>query len=373
MEMKADVLIFVEDTGPAHYAAPLPEALYSSGWRSMVYAAGLSREVLWQRHIPFVELDGSVTPESVLQRVRPRLVLTGTSENPDSFGLQLLAAAQYANIMTAAFIDAGTNASYRFRGRSDKALAYAPDWILVPDDWTRDEFIHIGLNADKVIVCGHPQYDHVLNLYKTWTDNDRSRYKQRFLPGISDQQQVVIFLSEGSERVSLLSPLPPMQEYTLRGWGRSKGRTEIIIEELLTAMQALPQRPYLVLRLHPKDRIVDFQAYAEYFDRIDHTSPPLELVFCADLVVGMTSMLLLEASLLGRKTMSIVPRAVEKKWLPTVREEITPCVVNHDEVVTTMTGLLGEGTATQVGHRMYVPAGSLVKFVEFVGKVLNHG
>lgn len=373
MEEKADVLIFVEDTGPAHYAAPLPEVLHNSGWRSVVYATGLSQDVLWQRRIPFIELDDSAKPPAILRQVEPKLVLTGTSENPDSFGLQLVSAARYANIETAAFIDAGMNAAHRFRGRSDKALAHAPDWILVPDDWTRDEFIRIGAKAHRTIVCGHPQYDHVLNLYQTWTDNDRSRFRQQFLPGISDQQQVVIFLSEGSERVNLLSPLPPMKEYALHGWGRSKGRTEIIIEELLTAVKALPQPPYMVLRIHPKDQIEDFQDYTGYFDRIDHTSPPLELVFCADLVVGMTSMLLLEATLLGRKTLSIVPRAAEKKWLSTTREGITPCVMSRDELVTTMIDLLGEGANVPTRHRIYIPEGSLTRFVEFVGSILNYG
>ena len=208
------------------------------------------------------------------------------------------------------------NAAYRFRGRRDEPLAYVPDWILVPDDWTRDEFIRIGASVDRTLVCGHPHYDYVLSLLRTWTAKDREQMRESLLPGLQEHQRVVVFVSEGSERLSRSPPRPSPSEYTLHGRGNSTGRTEIIIEEFLEAVQTLPQRPYLVLRLHPKDRMDDFRAYAGEFDHIDHASSPLELVFCADLVVGMTSMLLMEAALLRRRTLSIVPRAVEKDWLP---------------------------------------------------------
>ena len=90
----ADILIFAEDPGPAQYAAPLPEALAAQGWHAVVYGAGLAKNFLRQRHIPFIPVDGSMTPESILRQVKPRCLLTGTSENPDSLGLHLIHEAQ---------------------------------------------------------------------------------------------------------------------------------------------------------------------------------------------------------------------------------------------------------------------------------------
>jgi len=322
--------MFVEDPGPAHYVASLPGSLAENGWHSVVYATGLARNVLLNRQIPFIAVDEFATPESILHQLQPRLLLTGTSESPDSLGLQLIRAAQQYGIVTAAFIDAGMNSEYRFRGNSNEALFFAPDWILVPDDWTRHDFIRIGARADRTVICGHPQYDYVLSLRRTWTAEDRNNWRRQFLPAVADRQQVIVFLSEGSERVSLLSPIPPLQEYTLQGWGNRTGRTEIILEEFLMAAQTLQQRPYLVLRLHPKDHQNDFHIYTTDFDHIDYELPPLELVFCADLVVGMTSMLLMEAALLGRQTLSILPRVEEMYWLSGVRDGMIPHVTTRD-------------------------------------------
>jgi hypothetical protein len=370
MEDGTDILIFAEDPGPALYAAPLVEALGAKGWRVVVYAAGLARNFLKQRHISFVSVDGSMTPASILRKVKPRCLLTGTSENPDSLGLQLIHESQRSGIVTAAFIDAGVNAAYRFRGQRPEPLAYAPDWIMVPDEWAKDQFIRVGVSPDRTVVCGHPNYDYVLNLFLTWTEKEREQMRKRLLPGLLKHQQVVVFLSEGSERLNYLSPLPSPSEYTMQGRGKRMGRTEIIIEELIEAVQTLPQRPYLVLRLHPKDGTDDFNAYAADFDHIDQASPPLELVFCADLVVGMTSMLLMEAALLRRPTLSIVPRAVEKDWLPTVRQGVTLCVMHRSDLVKALAELLREGSFRPVGLPSSLTESSLIRIVDFVERLL---
>ncbi len=369
----ADVLIFVEDPGPALYAAPIPKALSEKGWQSIIYAAGLARDALGQRNIPFVPADARSTAAGLIHEVKPKVLLTGTSENPDSLGLQLILAAREAGIPTAAFIDAGVNAPFRFRGRQEQPLAYAPEWIIVPDEWAKNEYVRIGATPERTIVCGHPQYDHVLALSRTWTASNLEAFRRRLLPGLATGQKVVIFVSEGSERVPLLSPIPSVDEYSLKGRGGRTGRTEIVIEEFLMATETLFERPYLVLRLHPKDRPDDFLAYGADFDHMDHGSPPLELVFCADLVVGLTSMLLLEAVLLGKQTLSIVPRAAEREWLPTVRHGVTPCVMDRTGVARALQELLQNGGSPLQGRRSWVPEGSLMRLVELVGRILASG
>ena len=56
---------------------------------------------------------------------------------------------------------------------------------------------------------------------------------------------------------------------------------------------------------------------------------PYELVYTSTLVVGMTTMLLFEATLMGRAALSIVPRAVEQTWLPGLQAGLIPCVTTR--------------------------------------------
>jgi hypothetical protein len=57
------------------------------------------------------------------------------------------------------------------------------------------------------------------------------------------------------------------------------------------------------------------------------------MVWAADLVIGMTTMLLLEAYLLGRPTLAVLPRISEKEWLVTLSNGLTPTVATHNDLV----------------------------------------
>ena len=68
------------------------------------------------------------------------------------------------------------------------------------------------------------------------------------------------------------------------------------------------------------------------FDEVSKGGSALETVYSTDVVVGMTSMLLFEAALLGKQTLAILPRISEKKWLPADADGIIPCVFTRDDV-----------------------------------------
>jgi len=70
--------------------------------------------------------------------------------------------------------------------------------------------------------------------------------------------------------------------------------------------------------------------------------PALEMIFASDLVVGITSMILLEAVILGRKTMSIIPREVERAWLPTIEFGLTPAFSRREDIINNLPKILEE-------------------------------
>ena len=59
---------------------------------------------------------------------------------------------------------------------------------------------------------------------------------------------------------------------------------------------------------------------------------PLELMYVSDLVVGMSSQLLFEAYLMRLNILSILPRLVERSWLPITRDGVIPCATRKFEI-----------------------------------------
>lgn len=361
-----DVLIFVEDPGAANYIAELPSVLAQRGLRARLLAAGSAADYLRQRGISAEAVPFSATAEEVLASAAPRLLMVGTSENPDTLGLALVAEARLAGIESVGVVDALANAEYRFQGRTDDPLAYAPNWLLLPDRRTREAYVALGYPAERAVVCGHPHYDYVRETAARLAREGRSRLRARELPEAPADRKVVVFVAEVS------TGLNPRQfqrsaEYTLAGRGTSTGRTEIVLEEFLDAVQLVKPRPYLVLRLHPKNTPDEFTTYLNEFDLVSSGGSPLELIYVADLVVGMTSMVLLEAALLGRPTLSIIPRAVERAWLPSIHMGLTACATTRSQLRSTIVDLLQTNPQKpQVDADSGIVFGSLRRTADFI-------
>jgi hypothetical protein len=284
--------------------------------------------------VEFTELQvGSVAAEvGVALRKEPQSVLVvGTSENIRTPAFDMLQTARELGIPTVGAVDSATNAAYRFRGVGTNPLAHAPDWLLVPDDATRRAFEQLGHPSNRIAVCGHPQYDAVMALAESLERVGRAAVRRRVLPPEAANRRVVLFAAEVS------TGLNPGQyrrssEYTLKGVPESIGRTEVVLDEFIRAVVTLSQRPYLVLRLHPKNEVSEFQRYLKAFDHLSVGGSPLELAFASDAVVGMSTMLLMEAALMGVSTLSIIPRAVEADWLPSIAAGWTACAVTPGQI-----------------------------------------
>jgi hypothetical protein len=340
-----DILLFVEDPSAANYAALLLPELIRQGWGAQLYASAVACGWLHSRGVVFSECAAGTDALTLLRETNPRCVLVGTAANPDTLGLHLIDAARIAGIHSVAFIDALMGAANRFRGVGCDALAHAPDWLLVPDRMTCDAFVGLGYPQQRITVCGHPQYDQTRALAMQWEgEGGPESFRKRLFPDIASGRRILTFVSEGAVRYGRL-PQRSSREYGFTGRGVHKGRTKIILEEVLDAVSVLAERPYVVFRAHPTESI---DAYAEYKTEIDFFSSgglPLELVYATDLTVGMTSMLLLEAALLGRPSLAVLAHVTEADLLPNVRNGLTPYVLNSHDLRKFLPDLLGTDSA----------------------------
>lgn len=319
--MTRSILLFAEDPGAANYIAPLPELLSARGWHPRLLACAAGAQQLARLGISFEKIGpkaAGVVPEQAL-------VVVGTSENPESPAFELIQAARECGIPSVGVVDGPGHAVFRFRGQGYAPLDQAPDWILVPDESLRSKFVGFGHPSNRVIMCGHPHYDTLRNRKRELDREGRLRVGARVLPDAPTGRSVVVFATEISDG---LDPEAYRQnaDYTLLGRGVSSRRTDIVLEEFIDAAAEIDISPYLVLRLHPKNEKGEFASYLDAFDAVSQSGSAFDLAYSADLVVGMTSILLAEAALLGVSTLSIIPRAEERYWLSTTAVGITPFV-----------------------------------------------
>jgi hypothetical protein len=368
--MDKDILIYVEDPGAANFVAELPAVLAGHGLRTYLLAEGYAYPYLIQRGIQPEVVDPSITASEILNQLKPRLVIVGTSENPDTLGFKLVQAAHDLGIKTLGVVDAFGNADYRFRGNTDNPLAYAPEWLAVPDQWTKEAYISLGYPPDYVTICGHPHYDYVLDTKAKLEQEDMGMLRRKMFPANQKDDPVVVFVSEISTGLNP-GKYNHTPDYTLHGRGVSKGRTEIVIEEFLDAIEAYRTKPYLVLRLHPKNTKEELFPFLDAFHQVSQEEPPLELVYASDLIVGMTTMLLTEAAILGRPTLSIVPRITEKVALPTIRAGITPCVTTRNELRAILPDLIKRNRRNVATvENNFVDQGSMERTLAFIEALL---
>jgi hypothetical protein len=310
-----DVLIFIEDPGAANFIVPMIPAIEKHGLSLALRATGTATSYI--RQISAVcPLEPEGNAKAILDSVMPRLVLTGTSENPQTLGLSLVADGRNRSLPTVAAVDAASNAASRFKGLSSAPFSFAPDHLLVPDRYTADAYVALGYPTAKLTVCGHPYYDIVFARSAALKEEGRDQVRRRIFKG-RPTTPAIVFVAEVSTGLApeqyLRSP-----DYLLQGSGRYVRRTEIVIEEFLDAIATIHPRPYTVLRLHPKNSKTELAPFLDLFDEVSEGGSGLETVFAADAVCGMTSMLLAEAAIANRPTLAILPRIVERDWIPSL-------------------------------------------------------
>lgn len=306
------VLIFVEDPGAALYLAGLREALAARRDEVILLTAG----AMAQRD-PVHALVPGEDAAALLARARPDALVAGTSENPDSFAFALIKGARAPAIPSFGAVDSAANAAWRYRGHTADPLAHAPDRLLVPDAQTRDAFTALGFPAHAITVTSHPA------LRRGPAVADRQALRHTSFPAAPHGAPVIVFVSELSGGLGEdEGRYRRSAAYTLSGTSGSDRRTDVSAEELVRAARMHVPGAWLVLRLHPKQDAADEAALAALFDQVSQSEAGTDIVQGADLVTGLTSILLVEAAAFARPVLSVLPDPAEHEWLGAAGEAI---------------------------------------------------
>lgn len=324
--------LMVEDPGATNFLSPLVDRLIKESVSVTIYGVGVGAAHLRSRgHVVMPPPDARDAAQ-LLTCGMFKALITGTSEDPNSPAFDLLREARASRIPTIGVVDASVNAQFRFRGTTQDPLAHAPEWLIVPDEATTLAFDSLGFPQSNICQVGNPARD--------WAKRRGRGIRSAYMEDLNQKgrdcaAKRVVFVSERSDG---LNPSQYMQStaYTLAGRGTSRARTMIVVEEFLDGcarhQQQVGQHATLVLRLHPKQQRDDLGLLVEEFDEISTGGDSLEMIATADVVVGMSSMLLLQAYDIGVPCLAILPRGEELSWLPEVAAGRLPAATTRQEV-----------------------------------------
>lgn len=361
------VLAVCGDAGGAAAVAPVAVLLQAErrlAVRVLAYRWALA--AFAGRGLAAEELTGAplvVDAEARLRADMPALVLTGTSVGRVEPEKAFIAAARRVGVPSLAVLDAWSNYRARF-GDATGALAYLPDRIALMDDRARAEMLADGFPAGSLVITGGPQFDSLTEARTTFGPEQRAALRSQV--GAAPEERMVLFVSQ---------PLSAT-------YGEGLGYTErSVLALVLDALDTLAERHHCELTLavhpHPREDPADFAWITSRRVRITlaRGASGRAWALASDLVVGMSSILLLEACYLGCVTVSLQPGLLRPDTLPTNSGGLSLAVYDATSVLAVLEhALFEEGFRRQQQARLDAlvpPDGAAARVVDLVGEMVG--
>ena len=316
MVISHSVVAVAQDPGGAAALAPFLFVLQDEACLDLtVYAHRQSRDVFARQGVDCVPLDRSLdtaqtewseVARGLLATHQPDLVITGTSH--DSGPEQaIIRVTRQEGVSCLTVLDTWTNYSRRFLLEDEIHLSadVLPDAIAVMDDFAVREMLEEGFPEVRLQIVGQPAFDRFLELARS-EEIKRDVLRLRRQLGIQPGETLVVFFSQ-----PITELYGPPGSPTYRGydewdvvWGLSGAISSL-------ARQDSPMR--LVIRPHPKE---PSEKYASFSTGEGSPAVAVEtidvdlLTLTADIVVGMSSVVLVKAFLTGKPVISVQPKLV---------------------------------------------------------------
>jgi len=295
MAEAAPLGVFAFQAGTAEAFAPVIRAAAARGGRVEVFSGPTALGVFESHRIPHVVSTDAAPILDWLARNAPRGILTGTSWSPE-IEAEVWAAARAGGVRSAAFVD--NWGGYRERFEPALKSGELPDTVAVVDEAMRLGACEALGERASVAVVGHPALEALVR--ESAGRDDATRASLGILPG----ETAVLWAADG-----IYAAAPP--EYpTPDALGYSDAA---MLEEMLPALNAIHRKKNirLLLRRHPASPDASLagmlDACAEFPWAVCNGLPKPAVLRASDVVAGGSSMILLEAALLGRVAISCLP------------------------------------------------------------------
>lgn len=316
--------------------APVLERLREGRVRARALAYKEARSIWGSRGLRFEELGegfSEADASRLLTDSRAAALAVGTSGNSVDLEKRFITAARRTGTPSLGLLDFWSNYLDRF-GDDNGALAYVPDVIAVMDESARAEMIEQGFDASRLIVTGQPAFDALPRIRAGFTPAARERVRRDL--GAGADARLVAFVSQPMAAIFGTSAMSP---------GYMGYTEQEVLAALLGALRKVAQRgvPVVLAVLpHPREDPRSFagRSSADVEVVVSRHRSAHEVVMSADLVVGMNSILLMEACYLGCPTLSLQPGLRQADTLPTNRTGISRGVPDAAEIDSAVAELL---------------------------------
>lgn len=371
------VLLFARDPGGANAVVPLAPILAERGHEVVLYGKDAALKQYLAYGQAGLDLAAAAPEMSVdsyagfLKRLAPDFLITATGS--DDFAEKLLwQAAERLAIPSFAILDHWFNYGIRFSPyklveqelyEQDKRHPFLPSRILVMDDEVRAAMIEEGFAPERILVSGQPHFDSLRQQAERFAAEDSRQYRSRL--GIAETDFLLCFISENITEPDKGDDLG--QYY----WGYTE---RSVFSELMDALQiasaAGGRKVHVVVKPHPNET---FDAYSDLIAAktggllsasIDKAVHPVKLCQAADLVCGMSSMVLVEAVILGLPVLSVQIGLRRDNPFILDKKGVVRSILQRRELQDRMTGYL-TGLSLEPA-KFSVPTGAAERIIKWM-------
>lgn len=302
------IVVVAGDPGPAAALSPLITRLSDQGGPPLALLAYGQALALWQGQglapQALAEEGWPAAADRLLGELGAGLLVAGASVNRLNLELHFIDAARRRGVPSLSLMDFPTNYRARYQDAAGR-LAHLPDCIAVGDADCAREMAQAGFPPERLRVVGWTGLDALAGFREKWTPAARQTLRQEL--GLATNDLLVLFVSQ---------PLRELYEHpSLQGQGPGYDEHQVLglllagLENLAPDLAREGRRLHLLLRAHPRERADKFREVRGQGVRLIPSpgGEALAEVAAADLVVGMNSMLLLQACHLGQLVLSLQP------------------------------------------------------------------
>jgi hypothetical protein len=315
------LLICATDAGGARNLAPVAAL---AGGDAFVVASDTTEALFAEYGIaPSLEPVGNTAAAAaLLERVRPRALICGTARYEDA-ERRLTAAACGRAVPSVAVLDEWFDYRMRFQDAGG-GLGFMTDLICCPDQAARAGAMDDGLPVDRLAVTGSPALAALADAIETFAARPPA------MPACWRGDAAMLRLLFVSETHRLDYGDAAGRPGQLGPW---LGYTEDDVRAALARVLDREQmRCSVVEKLHPSTTQMPSSLATASRWQVVAREPLWPLLWHADIVIGMRSMALLEAALMGHRPLSFQPNLQGRDRCTAARLGLADRAVANDEL-----------------------------------------